>query len=143
MPFTAQFFIAPNPASCAGIYFPKFYGLSPEWLTSPGGQRFGRRYKAWVLQGSAAEQHIPCIICKDEPLEMLSFHTKKSSEKCFSFFRAFFHSSIPPCFLQVRKVLMPLQMRDAPTMYMKRSPAASGRNTRSSPRRICTTAATI
>ena len=53
------------------------------------------------------------------------------------------YSSIPVCFLQVRKVLIPVQMSATPARYMKRRPAASGRNTRASPRRICTSAAAI
>lgn len=90
-PLRRSFFIAPNPASCAGIYFPKFYGLSPEWLTPPGEiQRFSRKYKAWVLQGSAAGQHIPCIIYKDEPLEILSFHKKKALKNVSHFSEPFF-----------------------------------------------------
>ena len=75
------------------------------------------------------------------------FHAKRAMKKCLIIssqpLLISFHSSISACFLHVRKVLIPVQIRAAPTMYIKRSPAASGRRIRASPRRICTTAAAM
>ena len=76
-----------------------------------------------------------------------SVHAKRAVKKCLIIssqpLLISFHSFISACFLHVRKVLIPVQMRAAPTMYMKRSPAASGRRIRAIPRRICTTAAAM